>query len=313
MMPMTKKNLWLMKLSMGLIGMALVATACMRVGIRHEPLAGEDDIVFQIWDGGSAKDNNIAVMRSDGTGVRTIYPETRMILPIWSADKTDVLFMMPWSMYSYFGAYGKVQSYQQGEECSIIINNRPRWYASDKLLSTQTDFIDGVQTSNNIFIYDLNSCKISKVLILDKAENGYFAEPEYSSLGELVFTRQTTKNWIVTVLELTSGQQREIAEGFGASWSPDGEQLVFTGDDGLYLADRLGEHVNRIVDMTSSLVQDEKFINWGDWPPLADWSPDGKHLIFHRRQGERYDIVVYDVEAGSETVIYQGGMYPDWR
>ena len=96
----------------------------------------------------------------------------------------------------------------------------------------------------------------------------------------------------------------------GPSWSPDGRQLVLSGNTGgitdLYVVDRDGKNLRRLTN--------DKH---GDLQP--QWSPDGRYIAFASDRGPDADfsllaipkwrISVYDLESGRVDVLPgQGGL-----
>jgi Tol biopolymer transport system component len=70
-------------------------------------------------------------------------------------------------------------------------------------------------------------------------------------------------------------------------WSPDGDWIAFTGDDGLYLIRPDGTDRKRLLP--------------GDVPYARGWSPDGRQLLFediHADPAVGIEIAILDVETG---------------
>jgi Tol biopolymer transport system component len=70
-------------------------------------------------------------------------------------------------------------------------------------------------------------------------------------------------------------------------WSPDGEWIAFTGDDGLYVIRPDGTGRKRLLP--------------GDWPYARGWSPDGTHLLFedfHEDPAVGMEIGILNFETG---------------
>jgi TolB protein len=70
-------------------------------------------------------------------------------------------------------------------------------------------------------------------------------------------------------------------------WSPDGERIAFTGDDGLYLIRPDGTGRELLLP--------------GDWPYSRGWSPDGRTLLFEDIDADPavgIEVAILDVETG---------------
>ena len=85
----------------------------------------------------------------------------------------------------------------------------------------------------------------------------------------------------IYILPLPAGLPRRVGDivAHDASWSPDGEQIVYAHDNDLYLAKRDGSDSRRLVTLAGP----------ASWPR---WSPDGKALRF----------TVEDLKTGSQSL-----------
>jgi len=85
----------------------------------------------------------------------------------------------------------------------------------------------------------------------------------------------------IYILPLPAGLPRRVGDilAHDASWSPDGEQIVYAHDNELHLAKRDGSESRRLVTLAGR----------AEWPR---WSPDGKILRF----------TVYDSKTGSQSL-----------
>ena len=87
-------------------------------------------------------------------------------------------------------------------------------------------------------------------------------------------------------------------------WSPDGEWIAFTGDDGLYLVRPDGRDRKRILP--------------GDVPYARDWRPDGTKLLFEDVDEDPavgIEVAALDVETGETSRLSneQGhDLLPTW-
>ncbi len=93
--------------------------------------------------------------------------------------------------------------------------------------------------------------------------------------------------------------------GDALSWSPDGQQLVFTlapystaNPDGIYLVNRDGTHLRRLPQTRKN-------------DTFPQWSPDGKTIALMGFDGKSYDIDLVTLQDGTRTHL-TNGISPKW-
>jgi len=277
------------------------------------PLPNGMDIVFQEWNGDISLDGNIALMAEDGTRVQTILQGVRYLLPLWTPDKSDITMTMPWDDLGYDAIYGKLVSYRQGAQCDpLMVFGRVRWTSDGKIITVDSEDVDGIPTYGRVVTWDIKKCKIDDILYKEKTKDTLH-EPDVSKFGTVVFTKISAGGRTIYLYEPKTMKLIPVAPGFGATWSPDGTRIVFTGPQGIYFASADGTSVHNVIDLTGYYPVKDDAITWDDWPPVAVWSPDSHFLIYHRIDGTTYDLVKFEIASGRETIVYRGGMYPDWR
>jgi len=143
--------------------------------------------------------------------------------------------------------------------------------------------------------------------------NDIFSEFDLSVQGEITFSRENKQWKRVAVFNPAQDRLTFIRDGFGPIWSPSGNRIVFTGAKGLYISDGDGNSIMNVVDLTGYYPVEHDAIIWDEWPPMPVWSPDGDFLLFHRKDVDTYAIIKFELATGVETILYKGGMYPDWR
>lgn len=110
-------------------------------------------------------------------------------------------------------------------------------------------------------------------------------------------------------------------------WSPDGQSIVFDGDDGLYVIDADGSNLRRLADgqqgawspdgerlafkardsaihvINSDGTQEMQLTQGLDFAELPAWSPDGTKLAFLGAQGGDKEIYVMNADGSGQTRV----------
>jgi TolB protein len=93
-----------------------------------------------------------------------------------------------------------------------------------------------------------------------------------------------------------------------ASWSPDGERIVFEsmrdGKSEIYIMNAFGRHIRRMTHTA------DPFLSY-----MSRWSPDGANLAYYFRQGEFSALFVLDSASGIETRLSEYAVVtsaPSW-
>jgi Tol biopolymer transport system component len=268
-----------------------------------------EDIVFQLWGEKKDETTGYGFINSDGSGVQLV-PETIIVrMPTWSPDKQRIAALFTWGSFDY----GYLFLAPGGVSCrDTLFYDRMHWADNKEVLRESTKQIDVGLYNRKIIQWDVITCSITKILYQEDTPNN-FTDIDLSVKKTLIFTRRSKEDEAIYILEESSEKPLRVSSGFGATWSPDGTQFVFTGSDGLYISDAEGKSIQKAVDLTAYYPVKDGAIQWDDWPPMAVWSPDGRFLLYHRLNNGTYELVKFEIAEKTETVIYQGGMYPDWR
>ena len=168
---------------------------------------------------------------------------------------------------------------------------------------------------------------------------------------EKAFTQGSAVRVIDVVADNGALQERPaICTGSSASWSRDGESILFSGHrdgnrdilliapDGTnernlaktsarddhpvwspdgshiahYSATVAGTHELRIMNADGSRVKAVATIEGRTWP--AAWAPDGQRIAYATGSGEARSLFVVDVATGQLRRLARGGVgYPVWR
>ena len=123
-------------------------------------------------------------------------------------------------------------------------------------------------------------------------------------------TREEQITFLVTIVDLNSGQHIMIGEGILPQWSPDGQQIGLVRDDGLWVVRVATGEVNQIASDPDR----------GDIATMS-WSPDSQQIAFIYRQGNSWTPTIWlvNVTDGSEPrelathsgLVYQLHFAPD--
>lgn len=280
----------------------------------------QTDIVFQVYPADPEAESALGFVNADGTNHLILERATPGgMLPVWSPDGTQIAYRQFWPLYS-FHYYGQPAVVGRSEACQHLGGNgRVRWVPDGSALLTAI----GEQQSLTRYRYavvsvDPEECKIVDELYVTLT-SGFIHDPDLSPSGLLAFTRGETisgesieTECYISVVDLETEEEWIVGGGVVPSWSPNSEYLAYTGLDGIYVVRADGTENHRVFEY-SLYYRLDVGRTWSDWPPLAEWSPDGKWLVYHREEREGYAIYKLNLETGEETLIVENGLNPDWR
>jgi Tol biopolymer transport system component len=199
------------------------------------------------------------------------------------------------------------------------------------LTADQANAVTDLAGSENLLaMVDLHSCladseiDVTPLLKLDPATTitGGAISPSGRVLAYVEWLPDQA-TYALMALIVETAEVRHVGEGIAPAWSADGQWVAYTGVDGIYLVRPTGTDQRLLVEYLNP-EGDGRPAYSGDWPPLASWSPNSGHLVYHKCILERrkradcrllddYAIFKVNVETGEEIKILDGGLNPYWR
>jgi hypothetical protein len=235
-------------------------------------------------------ENNVLIAKLD-TAFSHMYMTNPNILVIWPAGEMPI-YCLQWG----------------GQQGPLLSTDREHLFI---------DFEKGLR------LYDLDSCGT------EAAPSDVYPDMSGIPSPDMRFTAEPVDagpphNRNIVIHDLENGTERIVEMGDYPAWSPDSAWLAFTGLDGIYIVNVLGdEQTARVIEYRNpvgDIYPTYHGINQIP-PPEPSWSPDGKWLSYHRLTVEDngsdfpayHSIFVVNIETHQEVLIAKGGMYPSWR
>lgn len=305
---------------------SFVSATCLS-NCKAESALPEQAIVFEKATFGEKV--TLGLVNADGSNLEYFtfhLPAKRWVkFPVWSPDKTKFIYLVTpntvggsgdlvWVDIAQAEAKATCTSSSSGTK-AWRIDDRPRWTPDGKWWLAMI-------FDNGIGLVDPKTCEIEQVLVL-RPENGNLRSPDLSVLNELVYDMilytEARPGYgyaslgHIMVKDLNTGETRDLGQGMLPSWSPDGNWIVFTGQDGVYLMRRDGSERHRLLEVTPWWDIDHATLE----PLRASWSPDGQWVVYDKRVfrdgAYYYDIYKLNVDTGEEAELVKEGSNPYWH
>lgn len=156
---------------------------------------------------------------------------------------------------------------------------------------------------------------ISGVSGILSPDERYSVDPQYS------WNEEDGNKFDLIVQDLGSGEERVIENGRFPAWSRDSQWLAYTGVDGIYVIHNDPSAEPRQVVAIERTNLYIPLNDYGRYPPVVSWSPDGHWLVYHvhhetqtdEETGDEYHSLIYkvNVETGATQLLGEG-MFPYW-
>jgi len=143
----------------------------------------------------------------------------------------------------------------------------------------------------------------------DCVADGFGASWSPDGTSVASYVQETTGQFAVRLISLEDYFDTRLVQNVGGhvgvrpAWSPDGSQIAYSCNDDICVMNADGSAARTLIDGSGSELN-------------ADWSPDGKVLVFDSRSRGNVELFLYDVEFMTiRRLTYSDGAdgTPVWR
>lgn len=252
----------------------------------------------------------IAVMRSDGTGIRRLVPGTD---PSWSPDGTKIAFSCGTPMaICVMDATGRnVQTITEPPESGF--DEDPAW-GQESIAFTRTYSAEQGAKGRDIFTVAPDGTHLRKLTgdpsddfepnwAPDGSRLAFVRIPDPARVAAPGAVRREDINQIWIMGTDGSAAQRLTDEAAGAwrpAWSPDGSLIAFDEDSAIFVVSPDGTGIRQLEPGTTGLSPD----GLGAFP---EWSADGQEIVFMCGNPDtNHDICVMSADGTGRRSLTTG-------
>jgi hypothetical protein len=264
------------------------------------------------------------LVQADGTNHQIVNLPHNFVRPVWSANG-EIMYALSnlrgTFPYKDIGlpAYWNLKSGYY-KDC---VEDLPYYWQIEPSPTLESPNAVLLHGAFEIILFDMDTCKQIKTIfdLYDQEGHAHLQGFSYNQdTQELVFGEIVNPpyppSYHIKLLNLNTGEQSELGNGFYPIWSPDGTRIAFFGMDGLYVIKADENKARRLIPIQFSYPKRTLKPEYLVSPPR--WSPDGEWLVYHLCVTKLCwvdEIPIYKIRVsdGFQVQLYTGGQFPGWR
>lgn len=278
----------------------------------NEPFSVDDDIVFTI----KSQENAFELVSYN------IAEKTIKKIPLEEYLARSSYFKFDKTLIGFKGMHGILKGYPAALDTNTSISYICPGYIYDTIFDDPRSIdpydviITGPMTVESI---NLKKCHKMKVFIdLDGGQGEYrqilgaslSADGRHLAYGALKqYSAKDNSDYYINILDLSTGEETFIVNGFSPSLSPNGRKLAYVDtEQGIFILDLETHDKVLIVELQN--IADSIL-------PVLDWSPDGEYLlaqVFIDGNSNIFDNTMYIIDTSNANItsIESEGIFPSW-
>jgi len=312
-----------------LISLWLILLASCRPRWEYLPLDDkvidipDKDIIFQLdnytYYGGDGSDK-IGFVNADGSKKEYLIREDFSALtPVWTDDGGALLFSTRGYEINaliekdYHLRLKNIWAYQPSiihGTSELLLNSAIDEKPVIKRVDLTTgDVLETYQMNNQVYDIGIGTNNFHNHQLL--YQRWLIGENDIKHTELVILNTNTNKE---DVILKHSGTLENIKRIIRPAFSPNGQWIAYTSNDGIYLIHPDGSDNHQVIQLKNA---------YSYWSSIVSWSPDGKSFVYHHcslnswqdceHNVEDSIIYKYDIETGEEIVLVEGGVNPYWR